>query len=110
MPALNALRAFEAAARHGSFSAAAEELNVTPGAIAQHVKSLEAWTGEKLFKRNAQGIELSLLGASVLSDFTAAFDRLGDAMRNLRASAAPKRSADCGPSKHCPALGITAPS
>lgn len=90
MPALNALRAFEAAARHGSFSVAAEELNVTPGAIAQHVKSLEAWAGEKLFKRNPQGIELSALGASVLADFTEAFDQLGDAVRNLRASAAPR--------------------
>ncbi len=90
MPALNALRAFEAAARHRSFSAAAEELNVTAGAIAQHVKSLEAWTGEKLFKRNPQGIELTALGVGVLADFTTAFDRLGDAVRSLRSNATPR--------------------
>ena len=44
-PPLNALRAFEAAARLGGFAKAAEELSVTPGAVAQHVKALEAWTG-----------------------------------------------------------------
>ncbi|USG61486.1 LysR substrate-binding domain-containing protein [Sneathiella marina] len=90
MPALNALRAFEAAARLGSFTYAAEELFVTPGAIAQHVKSLEAWTGEKLFKRLPQGLELTALGASVLADFIAAFDQLGLAVHNLRTNAAPR--------------------
>ena len=56
MPHLNALLAFESVARLGSFSYAANELFITPRAIALHVKSLEAWVGEKLFKRNAQGI------------------------------------------------------
>jgi len=90
MPALNALRAFEAAARLGSFTRAAEELFVTPGAIAQHVKSLEGWAGEKLFKRLPQGLELTSLGASVLTDFIAAFDQLGLAVHNLRTNAAPR--------------------
>lgn len=52
---LNALRAFEASARHQSFSAAAEELNVTPAAIGQLVRGLETWLGFALFHRSANG-------------------------------------------------------
>lgn len=89
MPQLNALRAFEAAARLGSISQAAQELFVTPAAVAQHVKSLEAWAGAQLFVRNPQGVELTPLGASVLADFEAAFDALGNAVHKLRNNAAP---------------------
>lgn len=89
MPPLNALRAFEAAARLNSISAAAEELRVTPAAVAQQVKSLEGWTGEKLFTRNARGVDLTPLGASVLSDFSLAFDTLGAAVQKLRVKSAP---------------------
>jgi LysR family glycine cleavage system transcriptional activator len=90
-PPLNALRAFEAAARLGSFSAAAEELFVTAGAIAQHVKSLEEWAGAPLFERRAQGVRLTGAGAAVLPEFTAAFDRMGEAVRALKSQAAPQR-------------------
>jgi len=90
MPSLNSLRAFEAAARLASIARAADELGVTPAAIAQHVKFLEAWAGERLFKRNPQGIELTALGNNVLSDFTIAFDQLGLAVQKLRSSAAPR--------------------
>lgn len=83
-PPLNAMRAFEAAARHVSFVAAAEELNVTPGAISQHVKSLEGWAGTPLFRRNAQGVELTPEGQSLVAGFTSAFDQLADAARALR--------------------------
>ena len=55
-PPLNALRAFETAVRHGSFTVAADELCVTPGAVAQHVKSLEAWADAKLFTRHVHGV------------------------------------------------------
>lgn len=89
MPGLNSLRAFESAARHESFAEAALELSVTPGAIAQQIKSLEIWTGKNLFKRLSQGVELNALGASTLSDFTTAFDALGEAVIKLRANAAP---------------------
>lgn len=82
-PPLNALRAFEAAARHVSFVGAAEELNVTPGAISQHVKTLEDWANTPLFRRNAQGVELTSQGALVATAFTSAFDRLADATRAL---------------------------
>lgn len=83
-PPLNAMRAFEAAARHVSFVDAAEELNVTPGAISQHIKSLEGWAGAPLFRRNAQGVELTTEGLSLVPTFTAAFDHLADATRALR--------------------------
>ena len=57
-PPLNALRAFEAAARLSSFSQAADELCVTPGAVAQQIKALEDWAGARLFDRHAQGGEI----------------------------------------------------
>lgn len=83
-PPLNAMRAFEAAARHVSFIAAADELSVTPGAISQHVKTLETWAGVSLFRRHAQGVELTAAGRSLLRDFTQAFDALAIATHRLR--------------------------
>lgn len=83
-PALNALRAFEAAARLESFAAAAEELCVTPGAISQHIKALEEWAGVSLFHRNAQAVRLTSEGKAVAPEFVKAFDALGDAVRSLR--------------------------
>ena len=87
-PPLNSLRAFEAAARLGGFAAAANELSVTPGAIAQHIKALEAWAGVDLFERRSQGVELSPLGRNVIGRFSDAFDRLGDAVHALKSKAA----------------------
>ncbi len=88
-PPLNAMRAFEAAARHGSFTAAAGELCVTAGAVAQHVKALEAWAGAALFIRRAQGVELTPLGHAVLPGFVSAFNQLSQAVQTLRAQAKP---------------------
>lgn len=90
-PPLNALRAFEAAARLGGFAAAADELCVTPGAVSQHVKTLESWAGSELFQRRSQGVLLTPLGESVLADFSTAFDRMGEAVQFLRARAAPNQ-------------------
>jgi LysR family glycine cleavage system transcriptional activator len=87
-PPLNALRAFEAAARLGGFLAAAEELGVTPGAVSQHIKTLEAWAGTPLFERRAQGVRLTAHGAEVAQTFTEAFDHMGAAVRALRGGAA----------------------
>lgn len=84
---LNALRAFEAAARLGGFALAAAELGVTPGAVTAHVKALEAAVGAPLFDRTARGVRLTALGAKVLPDFTAAFDALAGATQALRAGA-----------------------
>ncbi|NDR55802.1 LysR family transcriptional regulator [Aliiruegeria sabulilitoris] len=83
-PQLTALRAFEAAARTGGFAAAADELCVTPGAISQQVRALEDWAGAALFERQSQGVQLTRLGAEILSDTTRAFDLLGQVQRQIR--------------------------
>lgn len=90
-PPLNALRAFEAAARLRSFKLAADELCVTSGAIAQHVKSLEEWTESPLFHRHAQGVELTEIGIEILPQFITAFDHLGTAVHSLKTAAKPKQ-------------------
>ena len=86
-PPLNALRAFEAAARLGGFAHAASELCVTPGAISQHIKFLEEWAGSDLFERRSQGVSLTALGEDVAEKFSSAFDALGDAVHVLRTHA-----------------------
>jgi LysR family glycine cleavage system transcriptional activator len=88
-PPLNALRAFEAAARLNSFSSAAGELCVTPGAVAQQIKALESWAGAPLFGRHAQGVRLTPLGRAVAPELGKAFDSLADAAHLLRRIAAP---------------------
>jgi len=90
LPPLNALRAFESAARLGGFQQAAGELNVTAGAVAQHVKLLEAWCGTALFERQAKGVTLTPLGKSVLLDFERAFDAMSFASQRLSTLARPK--------------------
>lgn len=93
LPPLNALRAFESAARLGGFKQAAGELNVSAGAVAQHIKGLEAWCGGALFERHAQGVSLSDLGRQVLPDFVRAFDEVSLASQKLRKLAAPNNLA-----------------
>ena len=90
-PPMKAMRAFEAAARLGGFARAAEELCVTPGAIAQQVKALEAWAGAALFERGAQGVRLTSVGERVLPKMVAAFDAMGVAVGALREAARPER-------------------
>jgi LysR family glycine cleavage system transcriptional activator len=90
LPPLNALRAFEAAARHESFTAAAQELGVTPAAIAQQVKSLEAWMRRPLFVRLSQGLRLTPAARQALPAFMRAFDDLGSATQGLRRAASPE--------------------
>ena len=74
LPSLNALRAFEAAARLGSVTAAAAELHVTHGAVSRQVKQLEAELGRPLFHRAGTGLRLSDAGAKLLPSLTAALD------------------------------------
>ena len=88
---LTALRAFEAAGRHGSFLRAAAELAVSPGAVAQQIKKLEDWIGSPLFERHAQGVSLTPLARQVLPALTEGFDTLGKAVQILR-QAGDKRS------------------
>lgn len=84
---LNALRAFEASARHQSFSAAAAELNVTPAAVGQLVRTLEDWLGAPLFHRAAGGrVRLIPTEAAerALPEIRAGFDRLTLGLERLK--------------------------
>lgn len=83
-PPLNALRAFEAAARHQSFVLAGAELGVTPGAISQHVRALEEWVGTPLFLRRNNQVVLTETGQTLAPVFVEAFDGVGRAIGALR--------------------------
>ena len=76
LPSLNALKAFEAAARHESFTRAAEELFVTQGAVSHQVKALEAELGFKLFNRERQRLVITEAGREYLNVVRDAFDRI----------------------------------
>lgn len=76
LPPLNALKAFEAAGRHASFTLAADELRVTHGAISRHVQALEAWLGVLLFERHNRRVVLTEAGRSYLAEIGAALDRV----------------------------------
>ena len=76
LPPLNALKAFDAAARHESFTRAAEELSVTQGAVSHQVKALEAVLGLKLFNRERQRLRITEAGRAYLAVVRDAFDRL----------------------------------
>ena len=81
---LNALRAFESAARHLNFSRAADELSVTPGAVSQQIRLLEDTVGGPLFRREARGLALTDLGRAAAPLLREGFDRLMDASALLR--------------------------
>lgn len=84
---LNALRAFEAAARHQSFSEAATELNVTPAAVGQQVRVLESWLGVPLFHRANSGTTRLVptdAARAALPDIRAGFDRLSMGLSRLK--------------------------
>lgn len=80
LPPLNALRAFECAARHASFSLAGVELNVSHAAISRHVRDLEAWLGTTLFKRTGRGVELTEAGQSLARELTRSLDIMSSAI------------------------------
>ncbi|MEO0379148.1 MAG: LysR family transcriptional regulator [Pseudomonadota bacterium] len=83
LPNLNALRAFEAAARHENFSRAADELGVSHSAISRHVRGLEARLGVQLFRDAARGVALTAEGAHYLGRVTPAFDVIAEATEGL---------------------------
>src|ERR1039458_1068563 len=76
LPSLNALKAFEAAARSESFTRAAEELCVTQGAVSHQVKALEATLGVKLFNRERQRLVITEAGREYLAVVRDALDRI----------------------------------
>lgn len=88
---LNALRAFEASARHQSFSAAAQELSVTPAAVGQLVRTLEDWLGAPLFHRGTHGrarLIATEAAERALPDVRAGFERLMQGLARLQEASA----------------------
>ncbi|MDX1593759.1 MAG: transcriptional regulator GcvA [Gammaproteobacteria bacterium] len=83
LPPLKALQAFEAAGRHLSFSAAARELNVTPGAISQQIRQLEEALDVRLFKRLHRAVVLTESGQRFLPPVSRGFEQLGEAVALL---------------------------
>ena len=86
LPPLNALRAFEAAARHLSMKEAAAELAVTPGAVSQLVRGLEQRLGTQLFRRGNRSLVLTEAGQSYFAPIRHAFRQIGEATRRLQAT------------------------
>jgi LysR family glycine cleavage system transcriptional activator len=89
LPPLNALRAFEVAARHESFTQAARELHVTHGAVSRQVALLEAWLGKPLFNRTRSQVVLTDTGRRYLAEVTPALDRLAVASAQVQERSSP---------------------
>jgi LysR family transcriptional regulator, glycine cleavage system transcriptional activator len=85
-PPLNALRAFEAAARHLSLTKAAQELNVTPSALSHQIRGLEVHLGVKLFDRGVRSIALTAAGKALHPGLQAGFLHIRDALASLKTS------------------------
>jgi LysR family glycine cleavage system transcriptional activator len=84
LPPLNALRVFEAAARHLSFKEAAAELSITQAAVSHQVKSLEEYLGVELFRRAGRGVQLTDAARACLPKLREGFDALATAVELLR--------------------------
>jgi len=84
LPALYALRAFEAAARHASFTRAAQELSITQSAVSRHVRTLEEYFSCRLFQRQGRNLQLTEAGHLLLPGLSEGFDALERASDNLR--------------------------
>src|SRR5207253_11483132 len=84
LPPLHAVRAFEAAARHLSITRAADELNVTVGAVSRHVRALEVRMGTPLFLRGARGLVLTSAGKAFADSAREALYRIAAAAEGLR--------------------------
>jgi LysR family glycine cleavage system transcriptional activator len=81
---LNAIKAFEAAARLGSFTRAAEELNVTHGAVSRQIRLLEDWLGVRLFLRTSRNSVPTQAGTELLAEASHALDRLAAVSRRMQ--------------------------
>lgn len=84
LPSLNALAAFEAAARHLSLTKAAEELNVTPGAVSRQVRMLEEELGRPLFLRRHRAVELTREGETMAAALREGFERMSATFRQIK--------------------------
>ncbi len=83
LPPLSSMRLFEAAGRHLSFKAAAEDLNITPSAISHGVQALEEWLGVELFVRGNRSLTLTEAGAAYLPNVQAALEMLARASEGV---------------------------
>ena len=108
LPPLNALRFFEAAARHRSFIRAAEELHVTPAAVSQQIKLLEDHLGVTLFKRG-KTLVLNEAAADALHQVSDAFDQLERSMLRVRCGSIAGPLVISAPPAFCGALADSAP-
>lgn len=86
LPSLDALRVFEVAARHGSFSRAAAELHVTHGAVSHRIRSLEDHLTVRLFERRGNSMALTGEGSQLLTSVNIAIDELNRGIERLRGS------------------------
>jgi len=84
LPPLNALRVFEAAARHLSFKEAASELSITQAAVSHQVKALEEYLGVELFRRAGRGVQLTEAARACLPRLREGFDALASAVELIR--------------------------
>jgi LysR family transcriptional regulator, glycine cleavage system transcriptional activator len=94
-PSLNGLAAFEAAGRHMSLTRAAQEMNVTPGAVSKHITALEEETGAKLFIRLHRSLELTTEGAALLEALKTSFQQIAQTLDSFR-TGGPKRAVTIG--------------
>src|SRR5271169_1707226 len=92
LPPLNAIKAFEAAARLGSFTRAAEELNVTHGAVSRQIRLLEDRLGARLFVRTSRNAVPTRAGEDLLGEAGPALDRLADAALRVQRGAQERAS------------------
>lgn len=86
LPPLKALRVFEVAARSGSFTAAAEELHLTPGAVSQQIRILEDFIGKPLFSREARGVTLAPPARRYYEAIRSSLDAIATATAQMRAA------------------------
>ena len=97
LPPLNALRAFEATARHRSVGLAARELCVTPSAVSHQVRILEEWFGSRLLARRGRSLELTAMGEAYLSTVSAALGQLARGTGELLARPRPDEQGPIAP-------------
>ena len=114
LPPLTALRAFEAAARHLSFKAAADELRLTPTAISHQVRLLETVAGRALFRRRPRPLALTSAGAALLPVVRSSFDTIAEAFATVRNEAASPQSETANGGSHdsddnTPQFDVTGP-
>ena len=91
LPPLNAVRAFEAAARCGNFTRAAQELFVTQGAVSRHIGTLEDWLKVRLFDRGRHGIQLTPQGQAYYASVRAGLEQIEQGTRQIQRSPDEKR-------------------